>query len=208
MKKKNNYIAAGAIGVALLTVGGLSSAYASEDTRPERFGGPSRGGQLEVAAEVIGVTTDELQERINNGEKLREILETEGVTRDDMRAAMQERLIDSLQQAVSDGRITQAEADERLGEMAERHAQHEAARVALENNDYDAWSAASQGTPIAEKIDANNFAQFVRMHELQQEARTIAEELNIEGLNGKGKHGPRDDGEEPFFGNRPEGPGQ
>ncbi|MFH0892440.1 MAG: hypothetical protein V1867_06710 [Candidatus Falkowbacteria bacterium] len=65
----------------------------------------------------------------------------------------------------------------------------EAARTALEKNDYNAWKAAVGDNPISEKITADNFAKLAEAHRLMQEgkyeeAKALREEL---GLGGPGK---------------------
>ena len=66
----------------------------------------------------------------------------------------------------------------------------EATRVAIENNDYQAWATAVSGTPMAEKVDATTFSKLVEAHNLRESgdhegARAIMEELGL-----KGPHGP------------------
>lgn len=93
---------------------------------PGGAGGPGRGGpggrgpDHEAAATALGLTVDELRTRLQDGESLAEVADAEGVDRtvlvDALVAAQQER----LDQAVADGDLTQAEADERSAELADR----------------------------------------------------------------------------------------
>jgi hypothetical protein len=62
---------------------------------------------------------------------------------------------------------------------------NEAAIVALDNNDFAAWQKAVGTSPIADKIDVNNFPRLVEAHNLQKQARSIMEELGLERGFGK-----------------------
>lgn len=83
-------------------------------------GGRGLFGGLDAAAEALGMTQDELREAVSDGDTLAEVAQQEGVevslVVDALVAAAQERLT----QAVEDGRLTQAEADERAGDLQER----------------------------------------------------------------------------------------
>ncbi|PJC36850.1 hypothetical protein CO046_03620 [Candidatus Peregrinibacteria bacterium CG_4_9_14_0_2_um_filter_53_11] len=91
----------------------------------------------------------------------------------------------------------------------------EAAKAAVESHDYAAWAAAltvdGNTAPILEKINAENFDQFVLMIEAQKSgdretAKTIADSLDLkmpprhgpgrgQGEEGEEGHGPRHDPE-------------
>lgn len=201
------HIAKGALSVALVALGTSGAVYAADwsDVRPNRevrqeemrqegdarpFGTHRGGGHLEVTAEVLGVSVDDLRVRLQSGETLKEILDSEGITPDDMRSAQEEQMRERLAQAVVSGKITQEEADVRTHEMAERYAMREAERIALENRDYDAWLTAATGTPLAEKVTRDNFDDFALAHELNaagkhDEAHAIMESLGLDqGIRG------------------------
>jgi 3-hydroxyacyl-CoA dehydrogenase len=79
-----------------------------------RFG---RGGVdtlLSATATVTGLTTDEVITARQSGQSLAQIVEANGQTVDDVIAAARTQLEDLLQQAVTDGRITQEQADAKL----------------------------------------------------------------------------------------------
>ena len=92
---------------------------ALEDARPE--GGFLHHGPmaLDAIAEVLGMTEDELQTALEDDQTLAEIAQDQGVgvqrVVDAIVAEHQER----LDQAVADGDLTQAEADEMLADAAE-----------------------------------------------------------------------------------------
>ncbi|MCW2613444.1 MAG: hypothetical protein JWN08_438, partial [Frankiales bacterium] len=118
----------------LVSDGSITQAQADEvattlqSARPEGgpggFGGGGHRGSgrvdLAAAATALGLTEDELQTRTQAGETLADIADAEGVDQaevvDALVAAEQARLA----QAVTDGRLTQAQADERAATLEER----------------------------------------------------------------------------------------
>jgi len=189
MKIDKKSIAVGMLAVGLVTTAGAGVTAAAQDGG---FGGKRGGGHAEVAAILLGVTTDEFKARVQNGEKPREILEAAGVSRDDVRAAHEQQMQERIAQAVADGRITQAEADEKQAKHAQSKAVREAAHTAVENNDYAAWAAAVAGSPRADQVDATTFNKLVEAHNLREAgdhegAREIMKELGFKGGPG-GKH--------------------
>ena len=50
------------------------------------------------------------------------------------------------------------------GQKAQVH--KEERKTALENNDYEAFKTAAEGTPLADQITEENFSKFVEMHNL------------------------------------------
>lgn len=85
--------------------------------RQEHFGGLGPL-QLEVQAEMLGISSDDLLVRIVQGKNFKEIVKDLGITRDQLHANMetrrQKRLDDlkiRLQALVASGKITQAQAD-------------------------------------------------------------------------------------------------
>jgi hypothetical protein len=192
MKINKNYVVAGLVGIATVTMGGATAVYAAQDGQGgKHFGTHRGGGHLVEAAELIGIPVEDLKTKIENGEKLPEILEAEGITREDMRAAHQARVSERLAQAVANGRLTQAEADARIAKRAAHQVKREAVRVAIENNDYSAWSTAMAGTPLADKVTPETFARLVEAHNLREAgdheaAREIMEELGLKKAGHRG----------------------
>lgn len=180
------------LALGLVTTAGAGVTAAAQDGS---FGKERGGGHAQVAANLLGITTDEFRDRVQNGENPREILEAAGISRDDVRAAHEQQMQERLAQAVADGRITQAEADEKQAKHAERKAVREAARTAIENNDYSAWATAVAGTPRADKVDATTFSKLVEAHSLREAgdhegAKAIMQELGFKKPHGK-HGGPR-----------------
>jgi hypothetical protein len=71
--------------------------------------------ELEAAAKVLGMTSDELSSALKEGKTLQELADAAGVKIEDVQAAIQAahatELRDRIQQAVDDGTITRENAD-------------------------------------------------------------------------------------------------
>lgn len=121
MKNKMSVVIAGLL-VALLAVGiiGATNAFAQGPVNAEVHGG-GPGGRglglegLQVAAEALGMSTDELITALRSGQTLEEIAEAAGVDIQDVQDAIQAARADDMreriQQALDDGAITQEHAD-------------------------------------------------------------------------------------------------
>lgn len=82
------------------------------------------GRALDTAAETLGVTTDELRDALRDGQTLAEVAEAQGVEIDALVDALVAAAQERLDEAVTDGRITQERADQIAGTLEERIAQH------------------------------------------------------------------------------------
>jgi len=126
---KKYMIVIGGLLAALLVVGvvGATSAFAQGPDNPG-FGvmmngrGPGGGhgfglgdAELEAAAGVLGMTTDEVQSALQNGQTLQDLADAASVDIADVQAAIQAvhetEMRDRIAQAVEDGTMTQAQAD-------------------------------------------------------------------------------------------------
>jgi len=122
MKNKMSILIGGLL-VALLVVGviGARSAYAQSPASTFLHGrGPGDGRglglvELQVAAEALDMTTDELITALQSGKTLEQVAEDAGVdlqdVQDAIRAAHETELRARIGQAVSDGTMTQDKAD-------------------------------------------------------------------------------------------------
>jgi hypothetical protein len=124
MKNKMSILIAGLL-VALLVVGviGATNTFAqgSYDLMQHGRGPGGPGGrglgqvELEAAAKVLGMTADELSTALQNGKTLEQLATEKGVAIADVQAAIQAahaaELRDRIAQAVTDGTITQENAD-------------------------------------------------------------------------------------------------
>jgi hypothetical protein len=115
--------------VALLAMATLltATAMAQEETpapeqavpAPRLWGGHARGmmdaTSLEAAAEVLGMTADELSTQLWGGKTLADLAEEQGVALQDVRdavsAAQEAAFRDRIEQAVADGNLTREHAD-------------------------------------------------------------------------------------------------
>jgi hypothetical protein len=88
------------------------------------MGGPGPRGHhgglsLESLAEALGMTVEDLQQALTDGQTIAEVAEAQGVTLEDLVDTLNAPMIESMQQMVDDGRITQEQADERIEQMKE-----------------------------------------------------------------------------------------
>jgi hypothetical protein len=121
MKKKISILIGGLL-VALLVVGviGAKSVYAQSPISASLHGGgPGGHGPglvgLQAAAKALDMTTDELITSLQSGKTLEELADEAGVAlqdvQDAIQAAHEEELRTRIEQAVSDGTMTQEKAD-------------------------------------------------------------------------------------------------
>ncbi|MBN2115418.1 MAG: hypothetical protein JW730_02545 [Anaerolineales bacterium] len=112
------------VALAVVAVLGATSAFAQGPTDPPqpvegrgpgRGGGPMGGSGFEVAAQALGMTTDELTAALKEGKTLEQVAEAQGVEFADVQAAMQTardtEMRTRIRQALDDGEITQEHAD-------------------------------------------------------------------------------------------------
>ena len=93
---------------------GRSSTTAPATTTRFDFGG------LEAAATYLGLTGDELRERLESGDTLAEIAGAEGKTVDGLVQAMVDSAEEDIAAAVEAGRLTQEQGDEILADLPQR----------------------------------------------------------------------------------------
>lgn len=68
-------------------------------------------------AEALGLTPDELNAELASGKTLLQIAETKGVSQEQLDAALETSVKAGLDEAVADGVLTQAQADQMLNQM-------------------------------------------------------------------------------------------
>lgn len=122
--------AIGALVLALLAVGvyGTTTAYADDTNPPVPFGergpggpGGPHGGRaldgaaLEAAAQVLGMSTDDLSAALADGQTLQDLADEAGVDIQEIKDALntlrEENMRANIAQAVEDGNMTQEKAD-------------------------------------------------------------------------------------------------
>jgi hypothetical protein len=85
-------------------------------------GGPGRGhfGDLDAAASYLGVTEEALRTELAEGRTLAEVAEAEGKSVDGLVDALVAAAKEDLQQAVADGRLTDAQRDDIVATLESR----------------------------------------------------------------------------------------
>ena len=122
MKNKMSVLIAGLL-AAFVVIGivGATNAYAQSPASAAFHGRGPGGGHgmgleaLQITAQALNMTTDELITALRSGSTLEELAEEAGVDlqdiRDDIQTARATEMRDRIQQALDDGTITQEHAD-------------------------------------------------------------------------------------------------
>ncbi len=90
---------------------------ANEDESEGRGCGGGKYLIKEAAAEVLGISEDELVTALRDGQSLAQIAEAQGMSVDDFRAALLENVTADLQARLDAGDITQEQFDEKVSEL-------------------------------------------------------------------------------------------
>jgi polyhydroxyalkanoate synthesis regulator phasin len=112
----------------LVDDGSLTQEQADEVATTLSDAGLGHGGHhggdrigLETAADALGLTEEELRTALEpDGTSLADVAQAQGVDVDTLVDALVQAQQDRIAQAVEDGRLTQAEADERLADLEAR----------------------------------------------------------------------------------------
>ncbi|MBA3074327.1 MAG: hypothetical protein FP831_12065 [Anaerolineae bacterium] len=128
---------------AVFTLGSVNKVYASSESPTTtavagNFGFGGQGGMtggtqagvlhdemVSVVAEELGITVEDLNARLANGENLYSVAIAEGLTNDDAKALLLDARSQAIDLAVANGDLTQAQADlmkARIKLMAENRA--------------------------------------------------------------------------------------
>lgn len=73
---------------------------------------------LEALAEILDMTTDEIRSALQDGQTVLELAEAQGMTEEEVEAALQAAAEERVQQALADGKITEEQADAMLERVA------------------------------------------------------------------------------------------
>jgi hypothetical protein len=94
---------------------------------PHRFGdfhrgvgGFHHGGHLSAAADYLGLTVPQLLQKLSGGKSLADVAKAQDKSVDGLKQAMVDEATKHLDQAVKDGRLTEAQAKEMLSELKAR----------------------------------------------------------------------------------------
>lgn len=91
------------------------------DGTGKRLGGMMRGGSIHgAAAEVIGITKEELHTEMEAGQTLAQVGEAHGIFRDALKEGITEKVTEKLTLAVTEGKITEAQKTEMLAALGAR----------------------------------------------------------------------------------------
>lgn len=126
MKKRFTILAGAALAIVLLGAAVAMPAFAQEPTLPGAYGpggcggfGGEYGGMLDILAEVLGMTPEEIFAELEAGKTIAEIAADQGVELAELVDALIAPRAEALAQAVEDGRLTQEQADWLLEHMRE-----------------------------------------------------------------------------------------
>jgi hypothetical protein len=101
-------------GVPLLGPGGLGHKIG-----PGKFGG-GRGAGIDGAAEYLGLSDAELREQLHSGKSLADIAKAENKSLDGLKAAIKTGITARLDEAVKNGRLTEAQKTKVLADLDAR----------------------------------------------------------------------------------------
>jgi AraC-like DNA-binding protein len=120
---RNRWVRWGLAGVLAVSIAGgtVVPTYAHDRMGPPagqmgQFGG-GRGAQLATIAEALGMSEADLQSALQTGKSVAAIAQERQVALNTVVAALMADYREQLQQAVTAGRLTQAQADARLAEL-------------------------------------------------------------------------------------------
>jgi hypothetical protein len=98
----------------------IAALKAEMPQRGERGRGGKGGAGLEVAAQALGMTADELQTALKGGQTLAQVAESKGVNVQVVVDALVASATNHINEEVASGELTQAEADEKLANVTDR----------------------------------------------------------------------------------------
>ena len=98
----------------------IAALKADMPERREHGRGGKGGAGVEVAAQALGMTADELHTALKGGQTLAQIAESKGVNVQVVVDALVASATNQINEKVASGDITQAEADEKLANVTDR----------------------------------------------------------------------------------------
>ncbi len=79
-----------------------------------------KGRNLDNVANVLGITADQLKADLQSGKKIQDMVAEHGMTMDQFQQKIQELRKDAISKAVTDGKLTQDQANKILQKMEQR----------------------------------------------------------------------------------------
>ena len=132
-------LALGVVGLGAAVLPGMAGAQTT-DTTQVAAAGAAQGGQAhprlrhlarqegKLAADTIGIPATDLRDAVKAGQSIAEVAEAHGVSADTVVGAVVDDVSSKLDQAVTDGKVTQERADtvkqrlpERITDLVNRH---------------------------------------------------------------------------------------
>jgi hypothetical protein len=98
----------------------IAALKAEMPQRGERGRGGKGGAGVEIAAQALGMTADELHTALKGGQTLAQVAESKGVNVQVVVDALVASATNHINEEVASGELTQAEADEKLANVTER----------------------------------------------------------------------------------------
>ncbi len=77
----------------------------------------NRGFKTEAVTDALGLTREEIRDGFADGKTLAEMAEDQGMSSDELSAALVDSITAAIEQAVEDGKIDAADAEEKLAEV-------------------------------------------------------------------------------------------
>ncbi len=127
------------------TLGSADLGPAGHDGRRRGRGGPD----LAAAATALGTTEAELRTALQSGKTLAQVAKDKGVAVDTLVTALVDAEKSRTAKAVTDGRLTQAQADQRLKDLTARVAERVNSARPAHGPDGEDAAPASPGSPAA-----------------------------------------------------------
>lgn len=98
----------------------IAALKADMPERGERGRGGKGGAGLEVAAQALGMTADDLHTALDGGQTLAQVASDKGVNVQVVVDALVASATNHINEEVTSGEITQAQADQKLAELSQR----------------------------------------------------------------------------------------
>lgn len=119
--KKQHLLAYSFVAVLALAIGSITitSAHGPGFWGKNYEPGEKHQIMLESKADILGLSVEELQAKIDAGMTFKEIMDEQGLTQEALHEQMMAAKIESLNQLVADGTITQEQLDQKLAKMQE-----------------------------------------------------------------------------------------
>ena len=95
----------------------LGPSYGPRPDREPGFKKGFAGKNLDVLAQALGMSTDELKAQLQQGKKISDLAQEKGLTMEQLRQKLLEAKIQAIQQAVKEGKISQEKADQLIEKM-------------------------------------------------------------------------------------------